>query len=90
MCAGGLTAIHHMTYPACDSDMTQRSTRAYPNLKTWRAAKHLSTYKAADLLGISQSTYSRLERGKQAVRGPLAKRITERAGVPLEVLVGAA
>ena len=64
--------------------------RPYPDLFTWREAKRLSQTDAAKLLGISQSTYSRMERGVKFLRGPIAKRIMEQTGVSLEKLVGVA
>lgn len=70
--------------------MNTVATRPYPDLATWRTAHHLSQQKAAELLGISQTFYSRLERRVQSARGKQAKRIMEQTGVPLEVLVGAA
>lgn len=70
--------------------MKRPTTRAYPDLKTWRGAKGFNQREAADFLGISQNFYCRVERGLSAPRGPKAKLITARTGVPLEVLVGAA
>lgn len=70
--------------------MNKVITRPYPNLKTWRTAMGLSQEQASTLLGISQTYYSRLERHGSAARGPLAKRLSEQTGVPIEVLVGAA
>jgi len=58
-------------------------------LADWRAAQRLSQRQAAELLGLSQVVYSRLERGVQFARGPMAKRIMDITGVPLAVLVGA-
>lgn len=67
-----------------------RVSRPYPDLATWRSDKGLSQQKAADMLGISQTFYSRLERRVQSARGKQAKGIMEKTGVPLEILVGAA
>lgn len=64
--------------------------RPYPDLATWRTAKGLNQRQAAEYLGISQTYYSRLERGVQAARGQQAKAIMQKTGVPLEILVGAA
>jgi transcriptional regulator with XRE-family HTH domain len=63
---------------------------AYPDLATWRRAHAFNQREAAQTLGISQTYYSRLERGVQAARGKIAKRILETANVPLEKLVGLA
>lgn len=70
--------------------MAQMQERPYPNLRTWRAARDLSQRQAAQLLGVSQITYSRIERGVRAIKGQQAKKIMELTGVPLEILVGAA
>lgn len=64
--------------------------RPYPDLATWRAAKRWSQRRAAEYLGISQTYYSRLERGVQTARGQQAKALMQKTGVPLEILVGAA
>ena len=62
----------------------------YPNLLVWRLALNLNQRDAAALLGLTQSTYGRLERGKIRPVGEDAKHIMSRTGVPLEVLVGVA
>lgn len=64
--------------------------RAYPNLKTWRLNQRLSQREAAKKLGISQPLVSGLETGTKGVRAPLAKKIADVTGVPLEVLLGIA
>lgn len=69
---------------------SRRTTRAYPDLKTWRAAQTLSQQEAADLLDISQASYARFERRVRYVKGDLAKRLMARTGVPVEVLTGVA
>lgn len=70
--------------------MNKVTSRSYPDLATWRAAKGYSQQQAAVLLGISQTFYSRLERRVLSAPGKRAKRIMEQTGVPLEILVGAA
>lgn len=85
-----LTLSLKQTYALTRSVMAQTPSRPYPDLATWRAAQGLSQHAAARKLGISQTYYSRLERGVQAARGPVAKRLMAATGVPLEVLVGAA
>lgn len=70
--------------------MTSRMPRPYPNLYTWRTSNHLNQREAAELLGLTQSTYSRIETGRQPAKGKRARAIMETTGVPLEVLVGAA
>jgi transcriptional regulator with XRE-family HTH domain len=70
--------------------MNRLRTRSYPDLKTWRKAMGFNQREAAKFLGITQSLYARLELGYQPAKGKIAKLITEKTGVPLEVLVGAA
>lgn len=68
----------------------RRPTKRYPSLRAWREDKELNQREAGRVLGISQTTYARLERGDRvAVRGR-ARRIMATTGVPLEVLVGLA
>lgn len=62
----------------------------YPTLKAWRDEKGLSQMEASRVLEISQTAYSRLERGVNFTRGKRAKAIWRQTGVPIEVLVGAA
>ncbi len=67
-----------------------RRGNKYPTVLVWRLALNLSQRDAALLLGLSQSKYCRLERGKYLPVGADAKHIMSRTGVPLEVLVGVA
>lgn len=64
-----------------------KRTRAYPNLKTWRAANGLNQREAARKLGISQAVYSRAESGIGRPRVRDAVIISERTGVPLETVL---
>lgn len=68
---------------------TQRR-KSYGNLRQWREAQGLSQAEAAEILEISQKSYSRFETGQRYVKGPLAARLMARTGVALEVLVGVA
>lgn len=61
----------------------------YRSLKAWRKAARLSTRKAAELLGMSQSKYMTLELRRRYLKGPEAKDVEGTTGVPLETLVGA-
>lgn len=69
--------------------MTKQRIRPYPNLADWRQARRWTQQQAADFLGISQAFYSKLERRTHNLRGKQAKRVMERTGVPIEILVGA-
>ena len=64
--------------------------KRYPDLRAWRLALGISQADAALLLGVSQTQYSRLERRTNWIKGPTAKRVMEKTGVPLEILTGAA
>jgi DNA-binding XRE family transcriptional regulator len=64
--------------------------RSYPDLATWRNDRKWTQQEAADFLGITQSKYSRLERGIGCAWGEEAKVLHERTGVPVAVLAGAA
>jgi transcriptional regulator with XRE-family HTH domain len=64
--------------------------RPYPDLLSWRLAVGLTSAEAATVLQLSQTKYSRLERGIGAATGAQAKRLMRTTGVPLEKLVGVA
>jgi len=64
--------------------------RIYPNLRAWRRDERLTQAAAAQLLGVSQGFYSKLERGVQFPDRRNAKQISDRAGVPLEAVMGLA
>lgn len=70
--------------------MTEVTTRTHRTLKAWRRSRRLSQRDAADLLGLSQSYYSKVERRANALPGKRAEAITKKTGVPLEMLVIAA
>ena len=72
------------------TDRTGRRRSGTPSLRAWRLERALSQLDAAAVLGISQTLYSRLERGTVSTKGTTAKRIVLVTGVPLEILVGAA
>lgn len=69
--------------------MPRIKARSYPTLAAWRDATGLSQIEAANVLGISQTAYSRLERRIMATRGKRARKIWRQTGVPVAVLVGA-
>lgn len=64
--------------------------RKYPDLRTWRFNERLKQVEAAEILGLAQSTYSRLERGERAVGKESQKRIAQRTGVPTDALIAVA
>lgn len=68
--------------------MPLKRTRAYPNLRTWRAANGLNQREAARKLGVSQAHYSRIESGAAPPHVRRAVVISERTGVPLETVLG--
>lgn len=70
------------------SDRKEILTRVPPaSLRAWREANGLDQRQAAEYLDISQPYYSKLEMGRAAPRPVIAKRVTERTGVRLEVLL---
>lgn len=69
--------------------MHTNTKQNHRSLKTWRKAARLSTRKAAEVLGMSQSKYMRLELRRRFLKGPEASEVESATGVPLETLVGA-
>lgn len=79
-----------MTWLNSKSLMTMtRDTRKHATLKAWRRALELNQRDASKRLKLSQSHYSKLERGTHITTGPRARGISEKTGVPVAVLVGA-
>lgn len=71
--------------------MTMRTTHTAPaNLRAWRSSHRLTQNAAARLLGVTQSYYSKIEKKTCAPRPQIAKRITEKTGVPLASILGIA
>lgn len=66
-----------------------RVLRRHPYLYLWRYELRITQMEAAKLLGISQSQYSKLERGESASKRRLAK-IAAMTNIPIETLIGAA
>lgn len=62
---------------------------SYASLRDWRAAHALSQREAARALRISQSMYARAELGR-GMRPKRGKAISERTGVPFEIIMGVA
>lgn len=79
-----------MSSPTTKRRARKNLHRVYPNLTAWRTKLNLNQREAAQLLGMSQSKYSRIERGLHTPVRAIAKRIIAKTGVPLEVLVGVA
>ncbi len=65
-----------------------KRNRIYPTLRAWRLGARLNQQEAARVLGVSQSFYSKLERGLQYPDRRNAKLISDKAGVPLETVLG--
>jgi transcriptional regulator with XRE-family HTH domain len=64
-----------------------RPARAYRSLRDWRRAAGLKQAEAAQILGVTQSHYSKLERRVTGTVGARAVAIMQRTGVPIEVLL---
>jgi DNA-binding XRE family transcriptional regulator len=74
-----------------DRPLSARRRRdAFPSLLSWRLTLRLSQRQAAGVLGISQSTYARIEAGKAPPRPALGKAISDRTGISFEVVMGVA
>ena len=67
-----------------------KTPKRHTDLRDWRLSLDISQREAADKLGISLTTYSRLERGVRAVKGEMARFLMDKTGVPIEVLAGVA
>lgn len=67
-----------------------KKIRPYPSLFAWRKDNHLSQQEAAQILGVAQTSYSRLERGERFVKRTKVQQFVELTGVPIEVLLGIA
>jgi transcriptional regulator with XRE-family HTH domain len=65
-----------------------KRNRIYPSLLAWRREQRLTQKAAAEILELSQGYYSKLERGEQFPDRRNAKLISDRAGVPLEAVMG--
>ncbi len=63
--------------------------KTYSSLKAWRTAEGLTQREAAQLLGVRQALYARVELG-QTTRPLRAKAISDQTGVPFEILMGVA
>ncbi len=82
-----LTESYLMTIVTSVLDMPVVTTQSYRSLRAWRRAHKFSQQRAAKMLGLSQSHYSKLERRTTALPGYRAKFVNRKTGVPLEVLV---
>lgn len=69
---------------------TKRTHAAPANLKAWRASRQMDQRAAARFLGVTQGYYSKLENAQSSPRPDIAKRLTEKTGVPLASLMGIA
>ncbi len=67
-----------------------KRVKAYASLKDWRTAQELNQREAARLLGVTQALYARVELRRGAPRPQRAKVISEKTGVPFEILMGVA
>lgn len=73
------------------SPMRTKQTHEAPrSLKAWRERRTMTQRAAARFLGVTQGYYSKLENQNVAPRPAIAKRLTEKTGVPLASLLGIA
>ena len=60
---------------------------SYSSLKSWRLVKGLNQREAAEMLGITQAMYARIELGRGRPRAVKGKAISDRTGVPFEIVM---
>lgn len=73
-----------------NTERNANRVRPHSSLAAWRKLKGWGQREAAEYLGISQAYYYKLEQHEAAPRPTIAKRVTERTGVPLDELMGIA
>jgi transcriptional regulator with XRE-family HTH domain len=56
-------------------------------LRVYRNLCHLSQEEMAELLGVSQPVYSRMEAGKKAISLRVLQRVADRSGYTIETLI---
>ncbi len=56
-------------------------------LRVFRALRHLSQEEMAELLGVSQPVYSRMEAGKKSISLRVLQRVADRSGYKIETLI---
>lgn len=86
----GLTAIYELEYSARMVSTNRKDggrVKPHSSLAAWRKDMEFTQPEAADYLGISQPYYSKLERKVQQPRRDNLKMLTERTGVPVDVLM---
>lgn len=64
--------------------------KTYSSLKAWRAAQGWNQREAAHYLGLAQSVYAKVEARDNAPRPKRGKAISEKTGVPFEIVMGVA
>lgn len=67
-----------------------KRVKTYASLKAWRADHEMNQREAARLLGVTQALYARVELGRGTTRPVKAKAISDKTGVPFEILMGVA
>lgn len=67
-----------------------KRVKTYASLRAWRAAQELNQREAARVLGVTQAMYARVELRRGAPRPLRAKAISDKTGVPFEILMGVA
>ena len=67
----------------------ERTTRTpAKSLKGWRLRHNLDQREAARIIGVSQTTFARMEALKRYPRPSLAKKMRVITGLPIEVIMG--
>ena len=68
----------------CVAHIVRNMNAEATTLQDARVARGLSQSAAAELVGLHQSTWSRIERGEQQPRGDVLRRIIDEFGVTAE------
>ena len=63
-------------------------TKGGRRLRAWRLAKNMTQTAAADVMGLEQSSWARLELGERYPGRAVVKVLHEKTGIPVTVLLG--
>lgn len=67
-----------------------KRVKTYISLKAWREAQAMNQREAAHALGVTQALYARVELRRGAPRPKRGKVISDKTGVPFEIVMGVA
>lgn len=71
--------------------MVKKRIKTFASLKAWRTAQGFNQREAAAYLGVSQSLYARIEARDRVPTPTLkCKALSDKTGVPFEIVMGVA